>query len=31
MFTGLVQATGKVQSLEVLANGATRLALASPL
>jgi len=31
MFTGLVQATGKVQSLEVLASGATRLALASPL
>ena len=31
MFTGLVQATGKVHSLEVLASGATRLALASPL
>ncbi|MEY4033078.1 MAG: hypothetical protein RL492_272 [Verrucomicrobiota bacterium] len=31
MFTGLVQATGKVHSLEVLATGATRLALASPL
>jgi len=31
MFTGLVQATGKVHFLEVLASGATRLALASPL
>lgn len=31
MFTGLVQATGKVQSLEALPSGATRLALASPL
>ena len=31
MFTGLVQATGKVYSLEMLASGATRLALESPL
>ena len=31
MFTGLVQATGKVYSLEVQASGATRLALESPL
>ena len=31
MFTGLVQATGKVYSLEVQASGSTRLALESPL
>ena len=31
MFTGLVQATGKVYSLELQASGATRLALESPL
>ncbi len=31
MFTGLVQATGKVYSLAVQASGATRLALESPL
>lgn len=31
MFTGLVQATGKVHSLEALPSGATRLTLASPL
>lgn len=31
MFTGLVQATGKVHSLEVLPSGATRLSLDSPL
>ncbi len=31
MFTGLVQATGKVHSLEMLPSGATRLALSSPL
>jgi len=31
MFTGLVQATGKVYSREVLASGATRFALESPL
>ena len=31
MFTGLVQATGKVYSREMLASGATRLALESPL
>ena len=31
MFTGLVQATGKVQTMETLPSGATRLALASPL
>ena len=31
MFTGLVQATGKVYSLEVQASGVTRLALESPL
>jgi riboflavin synthase len=31
MFTGLVQATGKVFSREVQASGATRLALESPL
>lgn len=31
MFTGLVQATGKVYSLELQASGVTRLALESPL
>jgi riboflavin synthase len=31
MFTGLVQATGKVYSRELLTSGATRLALESPL
>lgn len=31
MFTGLVQATGKVYSLAVQASGSTRLALESPL